>query len=348
MNLNTIALTPHAQGFIKVACEEDTVEGTIRTTDAFLIASREHAELEEGATAPRLAQHPMAAKLGTAAAEGEAPVVREIPIRIFFNKPENALTIRYQAYSATSRVPVCTGDGKNAKRLVRAADLTPTFQDCACPGPELCELVASGQATCRRQVRMPVQIEGQGDPMSVFEVRTSSLNTYRALMAQLKLLHGRFKGLRHIPLKLTLWKASNEASGYQPFSLMQLELDAVSEVEAMKKADASRKELTEAGINDDMDSFMSTELSDGDSFIGASVDFPAVSEFYATADAGRRAGATPITHETLPRATRQQASAAAAGGNVNAAIADMVSRSQTTPAVDTVGAEKQQLGDIPL
>ncbi len=343
MNLNTIALTPHAQGFIKVACEEDSLDGTVRTTNAFIITSREHETRQEGSPAPKLAPHPIAEKLAIAPAEGETPVIREVPIRVFFNKPENALSIRYQAYSATTRIPVCSGDGKNARRLVRAADLTPTFQDCACPGPELCELVSTGAAVCRRQVRMPVQVEGQSDPMSVFEVRTSSLNTYRALKAQLTVLSGRFGGLRHLPLKLTLWKASNEASGYQPFSLMKLELNAATEVEAMAKAKEARDALASAGINDDVDSFMIAETRDEDEFGGANVDFAAVSEFYLTADSGRRAGAIPVSHSSLPARTVRAPEAA--GVNVNAAIASLVNQAQAGAALSAVDAP---LDDIAL
>jgi len=144
-------------------------------------------------------------------------------------------------------MPVCAGDGKHAKRIERAADNTQTLVELTCPGPDLCDLVQSGNAICRRQVRMAVQIEGQDDPLSVFEVRSSSLNTYRALKAQLQLIEKRFGGLRHVPLKLALWQASNEASGFEPFSLMRLVLDAASESEAIRTVQAVRKDLQEAG-----------------------------------------------------------------------------------------------------
>ena len=54
-----------------------------------------------------------------------------------------------------------------------------------------------------------------------------------------------------------------------------------------------REEITQAGLNDDIDSMLSQGEGE-DPFVAAAVDFPAVSEFYA-ADAGRRTGAEPIT-----------------------------------------------------
>ncbi len=297
MNLSTIVIAPHAEGFIKVACEDDPLFGEARTKNEFLITARHH---ESPGEAAKLASHPIRGELAKAAEEGGEAKVTEIPIRLFFNKPGNALSIRYQAYEAQGNRPVCSGDGKNARRLTLAADNTPTFQEVACPGPDLCDLVTSGKAVCRRQVRMPVQIEGQNNPLSVFEVRTSSLNTYRALRAQLQLIERQFGGLRHVPLKLTLWRASNELSNFQPFSLMQLQLDAKSPLEAMATVKQKREEITQAGLNDDIDSMLSQGEGE-DPFVAAAVDFPAVSEFYA-ADAGRRTGAEPIT--TPARAAR--------------------------------------------
>ncbi|MDR7097212.1 hypothetical protein J2X09_004986 [Hydrogenophaga laconesensis] len=49
-------------------------------------------------------------------------------------------------------------------------------------------------------MKMTVQIDGQNDPLSVFEVRSSSINNFRALSSQLMLIERRFGGLRHVPL----------------------------------------------------------------------------------------------------------------------------------------------------
>ena len=298
MNLSNISSAPHAQGFIKVAIEGDPAFGDHRTVNDFLITARHHAQADVGV--PRLAEHPIKQKLLGAPEdqESEPRQLREIPIRLFFNKPENALSIRYQAYAESGNAPVCAGDGKTAKRRTTAGDDTQTLQDVPCSGPETCSFVQSGEAKCNRQVRMAVQINGQGDSLSVFEVRTSSLNTYRALRGQLQYIHGRFKGLRHVPLKLTLWQASLEASSYQPFTLMQLELDATSEVEAMKTAQTMRLELAEAGIDDDVDAAFAC-APDADAEMLAAADFQSVAEFYDGA-AARRPGSQAVTPANVP------------------------------------------------
>ena len=324
MNLSTIPVTPHALGFIKVACDDDPLFGEARTRNEFLITQRHHASAE---TQTKLAPHPLQEKLAQGE-DGEAKKVTEIPIRLFFNKAANAIGIRYQAYSTPGNIPVCTGDGKNAKRLERAADNTQTIMQVACPGPELCDLVQAGKAVCRRQVRMSVQVEGQNDPFSVFEVRSSSINTYRALRAQLQLIERRFGGLRHVPLKLALWQASNEASGFEPFSLMRLVIDARSEAEAMQVARDARKDLADAGINDDVDGLNDDE-GDADTFLGAALEYPAVREFYA--DATRRPGAEGVTPRTVAR--HQTAPAGALAGVANAAIESAV-RMAGSPAIE--------------
>jgi hypothetical protein len=323
MNLNHIATAPHALGFIKVACEGDPAFGDRRTVNEFLITARHH-ETQEAAE-PRLAVHPLQAQLA-AKATGDDPAapglqaLKEIPIRLFFNKPENALSIKYQAFASIGNTPVCSGDGKNAKRLTRAEDGTPTSQDVPCPGPETCPFVESGEARCNRQVKLAVQIVGQNDPLSVFEVRTSSLNTYRALRGQLQLIYKRFGGLRHVPLKLTLWQASNEASSYQPFSLMQLVLDANTEIEAAKAAKTARDELAEAGIADDVDDALCPTEDLHEGWTGG-LDFQAVSEFYDGAPATRRPGdqaVTPLTVQRTRKANAKELGNAAANAFSNA------------------------------
>lgn len=321
MNLTTITVAPHAQGFIKVACENDPMFGESRTKNEFLITLRHHQSDENQAS---LMPHPIRDKLAKQG-EGEAQPITEIPIRLFFNKPENALSIKYQAYATPGNTPICAGNGKTARRLVLAGDNTPTIQEIPCPGPDLCELVQSGKAVCRRQVRMAVQVVGQDDPLSVFEVRTSSLNTYRALSAQLRLVEKRFGGLRHVPLKLSLWKASNEASGYLPFSLMQLQLDAESEIEAMTKVKQTRQELAEVGLDDDVDAMME-EATVEDEFTTASLEFQSVREFFT--DATRRPGSEPSTS----RAARANSSAALMT-SASSTIASLVQRAAPTPPV---------------
>lgn len=291
MDLSTITCVPHALGYISIGCDDDVTLEAEQIRGGFLVTARHHHEVApdstrdagESTSAPRrLALHPAHAALMSAESNAGEQRIKEIPIRMFFNKAENALSIKYQAYDPISHRPVCTGNGKLARRHMLAPEQPMALAEMTCLSPERCEFVQSGAAVCRRQVRMSVQIEGQGDPLSVFEVRTSSLNTYRALRAQLQLVEHRFGGLRHVPLRLVLWEVSTKASSFQAFTVMRLELAAVNELEAMKVAQQARAALVDAGINDDVDAAI-----DGGS--AGSQDLSASSlEYYAVPDRSGR------------------------------------------------------------
>ena len=309
MNLQNIVIAPHAEGFIKVACETDPLfSEQPRTRNEFLITARHHTGEQPASveSAPPLAEHPIRAKLAKPAEGGESAQLNEIPIKLFFNKADKAIKINFQAFDANDKVraPVCSGNGRDATRLMFGEDGAPTQQQVACAGPERCEFVASGQAICRRQVRMSVQIDGQDNPFSVFEVRTSSINSYRALRAQLAMIEKRFTGLRHVPLKLTLWQASNEASGYQPFTLMQLALNAKDEIEAMQAAKAARDMLQAAGLDDDVDALDS--MGSAEEFGLPTLEYQGVSEFYSEPVTRR-----PGTHGAAPTSRSGRLGAAA-------------------------------------
>jgi len=300
MNLQNIVIAPHAEGFIKVACETDPLfSEQPRTRNEFLITARHHTgeQPESVASAPPLAEHPIRAKLAKQPEGAEPAPLQEIPITLFFNKADKAIKINYQAFDANDKLhaPVCSGNGRDAMRLIFGEDGAPTQQQVACGGPERCDFVASGKAICRRQVRMSVQIQGQDNPFSVFEVRTSSINSYRALRAQLGMIEKRFGGLRHVPLKLTLWQASNEASGYQPFTLMQLALNAASEIEAMQTAKAARDQLQAAGLDDDVDAALEP-MDSAEEFGLPTLEYQGVREFYSEPVSRRPGtqGAAPV------------------------------------------------------
>ncbi len=214
MNLKNIAITPFAQGIIKVDCDAGDEPGTIQTRPGMVICARHHERNEPGTVVPALAKHPIQERLMEIEANREANAVVEVPVKMFFNKTDNAITARYRAYDTETGAPLCSGDGKNANRLTAAGDATQSITQMPCPGPERCAFAQAAGNVCRRQVKMVVQIDGQDDLLSVFEVRSSSINNFRTLSAQLRMIEHRFAGLRHVPLKLQMWKASNVASNY--------------------------------------------------------------------------------------------------------------------------------------
>ena len=299
MNLNTIAITPFAQGIIKVDSEEGEFPGTIRTKPSMVVCARHHQPAAEGSTtAPKLAVHPIQETLLATEPNQQAGALVEIPVRMFFNRPEKSLSLQYKAYATDTGAPVCTGDGKDASRVTVAGDNTQTLTSVPCPGAEVCAFAQQAGVACRRQMKMTVQIEGQGDPLSVFEVRSSSLNSYRALAAQLKMLHLRFGGLRHVPLKLQMWQASNTASQYEAFDLLRLCIAAPSEADAMKQAKDARSQAEADGLVDVMDDvFEGTSSSDPMALF--SDDFQLVSDFYAVEQPTRRRTADNASSATV-------------------------------------------------
>ncbi|MGB4347367.1 MAG: hypothetical protein WBJ21_13330, partial [Burkholderiaceae bacterium] len=195
MNLSTIPVRPYAEGIIRIATTSEPGSEKIAFDGRMEILARHHRERQvDVIEVPRLAKHTMGDKLMDEKPNKEAGKLVEVPIRMFFGKTINALTVRYQAYDVDGK-PVCRGNGERAKRTSMSDENVRVVVDAPCTGPETCEYVASGKAGCRRQVCMTVQIPGQDNPLSTFEVRSSSYNTYKTLKGQLELVERRFGGL---------------------------------------------------------------------------------------------------------------------------------------------------------
>jgi|GEM_PF-3175370 len=332
MNLNSIAITPFAQGIIKVDSEAGEFPGSVKTKPSMVVCARHHQPLVEGSSeAPKLAPHPIQDELMKREANKAAGSVVEIPVRMFFNRPDRALGLQYRAYATDTGAPVCSGDGKDASRVTIAGDGTQTLTAVACAGADTCVFAQQGDVACRRQMKMTVQIEGQSDSLSVFEVRSSSINSYRALAAQLKVLNLRFGGLRHLPLKLQMWKASNAASSYEAFDLLRLALDATSEADAMKQAKTAREQAAADGIEDVMDDIFDAP-GHADPMSLFSDDFQLVSDFYAVEHPARRRTADNAAASTAT--TKRGQAPADMAGNV---IADAVRRAGTSRSVEVEG-----------
>lgn len=327
MNLNTITITPFAQGIIKVDCEAGEEPGSIQTRPGMVVCARHHETCEQGEVVPALAKHPIQERLMEREANKEANAIVEVPVKMFFNKTENAITARYRAYDTDTGAPLCSGDGKNASRLGAAGDATQTITQVACPGPDRCAFAQAAGNACRRQVKMTVQIDGQEDLLSVFEVRSSSINNYRTLTAQLRMIERRFAGLRHVPLKLQMWKASNVASSYQPFDLLRLAINAKSDAEAMAMAKKAREEASAQGLIDEFDEVFAAAAQRQDPMETLSDDFQLVSDFYEPARATRRVAQRRIETAT----TSGEAAKESAGSVIAEAVRQAsVSRARTS------------------
>lgn len=296
MNLSTIPVRPFAEGIIRIATTSEPGAEKIVFDGSMEILSRHHqARDPDVIEVPRLAKHPLRDKLMEEKPNKEAGKLVEVPIRMFFGKTSNALTVAYQAYDTDGR-PVCRGNGEGAKRTSLSSEGVRVVVDAPCSGPESCEFVTIGNARCRRQVCMTVQIPGQENPLSTFEVRSSSYNTYKTLKGQLELVERRFGGLRHVPLKLQIWQTSNQASDFESFDVFKIALGTATELDAMKAVKVARTEESEAGIESDVDTAY-TAATDG---VGED-DFEIVTDFYTqrpATTARRSGGASLVEHLT--------------------------------------------------
>lgn len=302
MKLNTIPARPFIEGIIRVASTNDPATDRLKYSNTIEVLSRHHEpRSEEDGSIPTLARHAITDQLiENRPANKEAGKVVEVPIRMFYNKAANSLGIAYQAYNEVGH-PICRGDGENAIRWQVAADsVTQVAATVPCAGAESCPFAATQGVRCRRQVGMTVQIAGQSNPLSAYEVRSSSYNAYKTLKGQLEMIEKRFKGLRHVPLKLKLWQASNQASEYESFDVFMLDLDAASEIDAMKAAQSIRNEEAEAGLEADIDAaFVGV---DNDMPGMAEQDFALVQDFYRPVPGtGRREGTASVAVELTTR-----------------------------------------------
>lgn len=298
MITNTLAFGPHVEGVIRIeAATAGDADGNSKLVfnGSMEVHSRVH-EANDGSERPKHQAHPISKTLMELPANSEAGKLKEIPIRLFFNKAQNALQSRYQAYDMSTGVPVCSGDGVSAVRRERMELSAAASQKIACPGPEVCDFALSGQVTCRRQVTMAVQIVGHHDPLSVFQLRSSSYYTHKALSSQLALIEKRFGGLRHVPLKLQLWESSTRRSGYEAFDLFKLTLDAASEAEAMTSAKAGRDAEIAAGLAPDIDSIYAP--AENEALNRAADEFELAEPFYPERD-GDTAGSVTTSRKPI-------------------------------------------------
>ncbi|MDO9507553.1 MAG: hypothetical protein Q7J50_19610, partial [Hydrogenophaga sp.] len=180
-------------------------------------------------------------------------------------------------------------------------------------------------------------IVGQDDPLSVFEVRSGSLNNYRTLAAQLKIVERRYGGLRHVPLKLTMWQASNQASNYEAFDLMRLSIGAPTEAQAMEQAKKAREQVAADGLVDDMDDLFITGDERPTFAELMADDFQMVRDFYEESpvrpNAVKHSGRSPVRAAAIMDGGVSMASSMIADALRNANNASAAEHAASVPPV---------------
>jgi hypothetical protein len=149
--------------------------------------------------------------------------LRSIPVRLLFNDPGLNLRASYTLFDRATARPLCVGDGQHCKRVTHTG-----VESLPCPAPDHCALGIEGG--CKLFGRFNVRIDhaaNQGDALSTFVLRTTSVNTVRTLMARMRYLHALSGGLlAFLPLELRLRGKSTAQSHRAPIYYVDLGLRA--------------------------------------------------------------------------------------------------------------------------
>jgi recombination directionality factor gp3-like protein len=243
MNLNAIRpVGPHVTGVIRFASENAGTED-FRLLDHFEVLGRSYQASTDGQR-PALKHHPISTLLAGAGATDKK--LRSIPVKVIFNDPANILTARYEAFDGDLNRLACVGDGEHCSR--------GNFSDGAieqerCAGPDACEYANGRGIQCQLRTRMAVQIDGQADPLALFEFQSGGIHSYRTLAAKLAMLHALLGELREVPLALTQYERGSAAYGYKDFYVADLTLREGDTLEgAMAKGKAARDARADLGF----------------------------------------------------------------------------------------------------
>ena len=236
---------PHIEGVIRFASEG--IGENRKQLEFFEVLSRVHEGFDD-AGRPKLRHHEIESHLAELPVNKTSESVRVIPIKLITDRPENSLKARYEAYDPDLGRLACVGDGENAARVDLSRGIVEKH---VCKGPDACVFANEGKAQCRLHVRLMVQIEGQVDPFTVFELQSGGINTYRTLSSKLQMMHAAFGGkLRGIPLELAVYAKSGQASNYEPFFVADLRLrDQMPAGEALAAGIAARELQKKSGID---------------------------------------------------------------------------------------------------
>jgi hypothetical protein len=250
------AITPPSLGRITIGHLEDAGDGQKHPVRDDCIHLTSTAKLADGSWAPHPLQEKLLAERGNERKTDGQRILREIPVRVVYDRHDLNIRTRFTAFDrATGRV-MCTGNGESARR--RAAQggeggSTGPTQQVACVGPETCPYGLENG--CKPYTRLHVRIEGQGDALGVFTLRTTGWNSARALHYKLATLSalagGEPAGTR---MKLVIRARASQMSTWTNFYYMDLVAEAKDgdEIAALEQAVAERQRFRQQAALEEM------------------------------------------------------------------------------------------------
>ena len=171
-----------------------------------------------------------------------AEKLTRIPVRIAFNNIRLNLFNRFSAFEQGRMI--CSGDGKNATRLVENGHETV-----CCPGPESC---AFGQKMyCKDLTRVYFRIDGQSSELGLYILRSASYHSLRYLASKILYLTTLTGGnVAGMPMDLVLRGRTSRASCGRPFWIYDLDLPKNKSLkDVFEESQKYQKEMTDAGFS---------------------------------------------------------------------------------------------------
>jgi hypothetical protein len=182
--------------------------------------------------------HPIQEKLGKAKAK-----LTSIPVRIAYNDPDLNLSNRYTLFDNLTGRVTCSGDGKQARRMVKDQGV----QDIDCPTPCMCP---HGKY-CKCFSRAYFRLEDQDDELGVFVLRTTSYNGLNSLYSTLSQLFGLTGGkMAGMPMRLVLSSKTTKLSFGEKVYFAELATrEGQTLLEAIADGREFQQKLTDAGLS---------------------------------------------------------------------------------------------------
>lgn len=195
-------------------------------------------------------RHPLDAKLrelhGEEQKDGNtrsAKKLRQIPVTVVFDRPELNMVEQYAAFSQEG-VPLCVGNGQNAKRRQRDGSITEE----TCVGANHCQYGKDNR--CDAFLRLLVRVEGQSETEPPLILRTGSVNAVTDNRAVLEHWHAMFGGrLAGLPFRFVLDAKQTALSRQSVFYFGRLEPAFGSIAEGARLLRDQRKDDAELGID---------------------------------------------------------------------------------------------------
>ena len=199
--------------------------------------------------------HPLQDKLAKANEK-----LRAIPVRLAYNDPNLTLHNSFSAFDQKTGRVLCAGNGTKARRCTEDG-----VKDIDCPRPAACEFGV--RQFCKNMSRAYFQVDGQGDELGTFVLRTTSFNSLNYLGSRLGALSGLTGGkLAGMPLMLVMSTKTTTQSFREPIYFADLvvrpDMTLLSSVQAAKEY---QQAMAQAGLSlDGMEKEMRAGLANSD------------------------------------------------------------------------------------